>query len=431
MILDNRAKMGRYLRISILWILAIMTLMRLVWMQRRSYDFETQFYSFMTVSITKNNNGCAYNESVGIPKAILKNKDRLTTASIEQKSWFISPYYLKTVGENCKAEVFDAPKNARFNQWSWVAVVFFCALATRLVGMSWLVCLLAVTTLMSRGNFIASIALLGSQINGALFVAILFSSLVLFLRTSSWILLVFFLAMSSIAVTVDKSLFCLTLVPLIISVLTRLFRYHGSEVQPESGELWNWKQLFRLRSGGWAVWNSANRNWLKISWWSGFLTLIQLLALIAVVIFAHDQIYGDLNFERASERMMVLFQTVPLLEMFKNLISEFDIHYLASMTFICIGALYIPSSRGFLGHGCRVFLLFFGLILMSATFFDYLDYTFLNGLIDEGAWQDFSGTLRFQEMIFWTEPVLISLGLCVFWHLLSHDVIVWVRKKFS
>lgn len=213
----------RRLRVVVPLALLVMILMRLVWMQLRSYPVVPDLRASVAVEEAQARYGadCGYDlEAVRGQYAKPEQRTALSLAL----GWIETPGNTALAWVSCRAGLTDVHQFARFNQWMLAATVIAAALLTRFITSSWTVSLIVAAMLLSRGRLLADLGRVSSDSIVFFCVTAFFSCLGHYIRTGSRITLTAAAAVIIVCSLVERAGLALALVMPVALLLGYLYR---------------------------------------------------------------------------------------------------------------------------------------------------------------------------------------------------------------
>lgn len=194
---------SRRVRIALPLILMVMILMRLVWMQLRTYPVVPELRALVSLALLESSDSCSYDRSLPRP-----TEDSAGTAA---RAWTLSPGYVGLGYLGCFADWLDDREFVRINQWLLVLTVFLCALLARFVTSSWTLALIVGAMLMSRGRMLADISRVSIDFVAMVVVTAWMCAQAHFVRTGAVASLAFAVFLALFGAAVDRSLLVLAM----------------------------------------------------------------------------------------------------------------------------------------------------------------------------------------------------------------------------
>jgi hypothetical protein len=211
----------RRLRIIVPLVLLTMILMRLVWMQLRSYPVVIERRAVAAFDYLREavDDSCVF-----VPRTPFSNppRARASTAAaarmrVSVTRWQVSPAYALLAYVGCKEDALDEGKIVRLNQWVFAATVLLATLMTRFMASSWTVSLIVGAMLLSRGRLLAEIGHISIDGLAGLVVTAWLMACTHFLRTGAAASLAVALVVVVAGAQLDRSLAALALaMPLLL-----------------------------------------------------------------------------------------------------------------------------------------------------------------------------------------------------------------------
>ncbi|HYX36544.1 MAG TPA: hypothetical protein VE954_25835 [Oligoflexus sp.] len=169
------------LKSALIITLLSMILLRLVWMDLRSYVITYAPQNRYAFDRSETSGSCRRSFSLR-----QLGPDKPTQGSWERPGWADARLYQSLVLASCRNGVFHDAGFVRYNQGLLISCLVFCVLLTRVMARSWVVGLIVAVALLSRGRLIAA----NGQISGDALIAVGFALWVMclghWLRSGSW-----------------------------------------------------------------------------------------------------------------------------------------------------------------------------------------------------------------------------------------------------
>lgn len=194
--------------------LLVMILMRLVWMDLRSYVITYAPQNRYAFDRSEVSGSCRRSFSL---RQI--GPDRPVQGSWERPGWADAWIYQGLVLASCRNGVFHDAGFVRYNQGLLIASLMLCVLLTRIIGRSWIVGLVVAVALLSRGRLISS----NGQISGDALLGLGLSAWAMliahWLRSGSiWILLLSYVMVGALMSLEPSFVFIGLAPPLLLAV---------------------------------------------------------------------------------------------------------------------------------------------------------------------------------------------------------------------
>lgn len=211
---------GRDLKRFVFIILFIMILMRLVWMQLRSYPVTIHPRAAISIAAIESTSPLVrsptYSESRNMPP-------------------LESPLLRIATGALWETGAVAHERFVRMNQWLVAGIALLSVLLTRFISGSWLFAMAVGAALMSRGRLIAAVGEVGTQLWLSAFVMMWLSNLAHFIRSGSSTPLVISFGAMLVLAWADWSMMGLFLVwPLVLALG---FTYRAAILKPAMVQL--------------------------------------------------------------------------------------------------------------------------------------------------------------------------------------------------
>ena len=460
----------RNLRIAIPLLLLTTILMRLVWMQLRSYPVVHDARVILAKEHASQESACALDAA----KVAKTGGDWRWRGDPESliSAWLTSPGLIWATRLACPLGLLGDRQVLRLNQWLLVATVLLATLMSRFLTSSWTVSLIVAGMLMSSGGLLADLGRVSADWLLTFSVTLWMTCLAHYLRSGSIATLagaILALVMGSLF---DRSLVVLSLAMPVVLLVGFVYRRQlarpmiqrmrlvnrrlmalaatsdGSpDVEIESffgriGASVRWMlgmeftrreamgytpsftrgTLFRTLVVPFPLWAYHRRRWLRLLavWLLAFMILAGLAASMAFVFEdsaaptseALLKLWGLLRQPRLPGHFLDLWILTAL--------ERIDLHLAVSLLMLVICAWQSPASglNGFL-EATWVALAGFSLLALAALAFDALDAQLIEHLDLVGRralWTLAFGTRGFMQ---WWEPVILTLGVAGAYNLMN------------
>lgn len=457
-------------------VLIVMILMRLVWMQLRTYDLVMDDDAMLTIfALTESYpEACAQSNASDHKQAKVIREVPVNVPLSKTSSWFVSlglAAYAYLWG--CSEGTLELERLLRSNQWIFVAVVAVATLMVRIVTASWVVSLVASVVLLSRGRMISGISEINTNLILSLIVTVWFMWCTHFFRSGSRGSLIAAMATAVIGSFFEAGLVFLTCsVPLLL-VLGYFFRryfsepillrfqaekerisamvrrgklrsYEGSvilgaislvvrkilgeeEPQPRSYR----KSPVDLSSGSllgtmsvpFALWAFQFRRWWRISlaWFAvGALAIIVAGGSKLATLAVFDELFVG-SYDVREAIVQINGFGAQWLKLFSLRIGSFiDLHVGVSFAVIIFCAFQSPA-KGLISFWESSWLLIatFVTVCLGSACFELVDLALLNSLIQK----EFDILSRTSAVALACEPTILALGVAGGYHLIK----VWLK----
>ncbi len=193
-----------------------MILMRLVWMDIRTYPPFYPPQNRVMVAESQRSDGCIRSFDIRQKQALVRSEEW-----VSRPSWGGSFLYKAIVHASCRSQSFDEQVFIRYNQGFLIATVFFAALLTRLLTSSWIVALLVAVALLSRGRLIASNGNVSPELAMSALLMLWAACLAHWLRSGSSLILLGSSAIAGILASLEPSFLPLVFVIILLYGLLR------------------------------------------------------------------------------------------------------------------------------------------------------------------------------------------------------------------
>lgn len=203
----------RRLRLAIPLILLCAILMRLVWMQLRSYTILQDARSLIAIEslVRDKESVCRYERSQ--PSDLRSSFAGTATKELGIRAWLTSPGHVLLARLACHSGTLADRYALRMNQWLLVATVFMATLMARFLTSSWTVSLIVAGMLMSRGVLLADLGRISPDWILTFLVTAWMTSLAHYLRTGALVSLLGAVSTVVVAATFERGMVVLSLVP--------------------------------------------------------------------------------------------------------------------------------------------------------------------------------------------------------------------------
>jgi hypothetical protein len=169
------------LKSALILTLLCMILLRLVWMDLRSYVITYAPQNRYAFDRSEASGSCRRSFSL---RQI--GPDRPAEGSWERPGWADAKLYQSLVLASCRNGVFYEAGFVRYNQGLLIACLVFCVLLTRIMARSWVVGLIIAVALLSRGRLISANGQISADALMAAGFALWALCLAHWLRSGSW-----------------------------------------------------------------------------------------------------------------------------------------------------------------------------------------------------------------------------------------------------
>ena len=469
------------LRIIVPLILLVMILMRLVWMQLRTYPTFVEPRALISLDVWHRLSGlgCASERRLG-EVAKQPPEDRLyLEAALD---WMASPGFAVVGLASCGVNSLELRKAIQVNEWILAATVMVAALMTRFITSSWTMALIVGAMLLSRGRLLADIGMVSADYPAMLLVTTWLAASAHFLRTGALVSLAAAVVAAVLAALFDKSMVVLALaMPILLFVgfayrrrLARpvIRRLRGTrrrlrELTPRGGPVWpagdevesgfgrfarslrwvfgmefppldaegRWRpsyargSLFRTINVPFLLWAYWRRRWLKLAclWFGVFAVTLGLLVLVGFVLGGPADGTGLLRLahgfgatlERADFRTAWASAFRP----------RVDLHLAISFLILLLCAFQSPAAGLSSFLECTWLVLVVALLLAGSAFLaDAADLSIRHGLALRGITAPLIAVLEPRRVLLWLEPALLSLGVAGIYNLMK-VLDTWIAEK--
>lgn len=445
-------------RAIILIILLSMALMRIVWMQFRSYPISSNLRSSTTVKMVINNSdSCSI-----VKKDEYKPIELASPEFVASSNWLVSPGYSLLIDDSCKKGFLNIDALLEWNQIFTVLASVFIAFLVRFLTSSWLFAVIIALSLLSRGELLIRHGQITYDGLLMFLITCWFTFAAHFLRTAASVSLLgmivcffggilvdrsfialglgftFFVAFSltyrrgiafspqvesSASSTTNKNQedkksrtsFVALLASLARSLNSRAFRDSrgiGKITKFDAGRVFSRGSAFKTLDAPFTIWCFQNRRWLKlILGWLALTILAGSTHLIAEwQMFQLGTVENYFTLKKIALLQLGEVSSAYFPEWFKLQFEFSDIFAYLSMAMIVL-SLCLKSHfelihvKEFLGLFFVTFILLLILSFLSDTLYTNLFFS-----ISQQAAQSNSNYEIFSQVLYWIEPVLLSLG---------------------
>lgn len=453
-----------------------MILMRLVWMQLRTYPVTTQPRAVISFELLKRTTGavCEYGRPRLLIADILPSPDAAETKGLQQNvdmvlGWLASPAYMAFGFFACQGEVLEDRSATKMNQVLLGTTVLAAVLMARFLTSNWAVSLIVAAMLLSRGHLLGEIGNLSPNFPIMTTVTVWLAAAAHYIRTGSTFSLSAVLLLSLLGVLFDESLVALALTPpLLLSVgllwrkrlaaplLQRLrgtgrrrrvlrrdpWHQEDSEVETRFGRLAaSFRWLLGLDfppvpAGPWRpgygrggllktievpfpLWIFWRRRWLKLGvGWLGVSLGVVLLLYGCRLLLVEEGLWANL---RVALEWHNLLQARPILVTWLwQQVGLIDLHLAASFLLIGCCAFQSPAAGlpGFL-ESVWVALGLSVVLAVSAYHSDWIDAAVVLTSANSGAPRSLLSAIEPRQIALWLEPSVLSLGVAGIYNLMK------------
>lgn len=462
----------RRVRVAIPLLLLTTILMRLVWMQLRSYPIEGDARVIIAREeiATDGHDTCRTSERAkAIPRSTVtagKMPERLIRA------WLISPGLVWFTDMKCRNGMLSDHDALRINQGLLIGTVLLAALMSRFLTSSWTVALIVAGMLMSRGGLLAHLGRVSADWLLTFCLTLWMTCLTHYLRSGSLAAMcgaVFAVIFGSLF---DRALIALSLsmpVVLLFGFFVRrqltgplihrmrqvnrrwralspttaatpdmetesfLGRVSGSvrfmlgmefPSRAATGSISSFQRgtLFKTLDVPFPLWVYRHRRWLRLAsvWLLVFATTVGLSVLgFAVILHPAGAVLPEL------QKLRSMLQAGGLPNHFPDLwtllaLERIDLHLAMSLLVIVVCAWQSPAA-GLSGFLEAIWLVLVGFVLIAAAVFilDTLDARLIERLPFQGRRALWTLAFGPREFMLWWEPVLLSLGVAGIYNLMK------------
>jgi hypothetical protein len=229
-----------------------MILLRLVWMDLRSYVITYAPQNRYAFDRSETSGSCRRSFSLR-----QLGPEKPNQGSWERPGWADARLYQNLVLASCRNGVFHEAGFVRYNQGLLIACLVFCVLLTRVMARSWVVGLIVAVALLSRGRLIAA----NGQISGDAMLAVGFALWAMcighWLRSGSWWVYLGSYAVVAALMTLEPGTALIGFAPPLVlaawrPILRRRMQRPALPAEPVSRDvkLWKrWGELLNLSLG--------------------------------------------------------------------------------------------------------------------------------------------------------------------------------------
>jgi hypothetical protein len=229
-----------------------MILLRLVWMDLRSYVITYAPQNRYAFDRSETSGSCRRSFSLR-----QLGPEKPSQGSWERPGWADARLYQVLVLASCRNGVFHEAGFVRYNQGLLIACLVFCVLLTRVMARSWVVGLIVAVALLSRGRLIAA----NGQISGDAMIAVGFAFWAMcighWLRSGSWWVYLVSYGVVAALMTLDPGAALIGFAPPLVLAAWRPILRRKQERLPEAAEpisrdvkLWKrWGEFLNLSLG--------------------------------------------------------------------------------------------------------------------------------------------------------------------------------------
>lgn len=413
------------------FVLLVMALMRLIWIQLREYPPELVPRSAIAIESLslKSLPNCKLGQ--------LKDKEgRHLSSSLEeaQRSWLLSPGFALLAKESCKKAVFHHRSFVTLNQNMLALTVFLAVVASRFLTGGWMMPLVIAVALLSRGRMITSIGTISPDLLVTCLTTLYSLFMIHFIRTGWKASIGLSLVASFLLGAAEPSLYTVSIaIPIIIAFWRAVFlapASHDGELgleQYRSNSLFSLWGRLRTRLGmhrfsefyqgseeeqarpftpltmPFSCWILFHKRWL-------FLGLVSLVCGI-IILYTGGRVSGlfPLLSTFRPESILIGPLNAPVMTWVTALRSPLDIDLICAIASISIGIIS-PRDKCLPGYTdvCASIAMLLGIVILGSFFFDLLDINYLKELSSHRVWIE---GFRAPKIFIWFEPILITLGI--------------------
>ena len=377
-----------------------MILMRLVWMQLRSYPVMIDMRSLAgLVSGESQPYGCEIPESLrGLWIEEFAFKPNALVA--KQGNWFSSPGFVRLGRAACNRGVVNTEFFIRNNQWLLIASVFGMVLATRFMTGSWLMSLLVGVILMSRGRLITGIGHLSIEQLLMPICVFWLVSMVHFVKTASWSIFFIHLFFSGFLIMNEPAFVVVPFITAIFWGLGNTNRKAGESAGLTDGP----GNFLRPLDISFKDWLSQRAHRFKVVG----LLLATVAACFILGLISFNKMLGVL-----SDGSLYNADINPdwYREWMQQWLSPIDTDLIVSFAVIGLTA-FLPIRWSLVGLGSitRLFVAVITAVTVMSLGLDLLDYTYIYSLDSEINKNFIEIWGRAPSVILWVEPIVLSFG---------------------
>lgn len=413
------------------FILLMMALMRLIWIQLRDYPPAVTPRNAIAIESLPLHSF----QECKVRHLTEDDQDYIFDVLLaEQREWLLSPGFAYLVNESCKSKKLSFNEFVTINRNIFSLIIFIAALASRFLAGGWMMSLITAVALLSRGRMITSIGSVSSELLTALCISAFFLFLIHFVRTGSKISMIFTIACNLAAGICEPSLYLICIgIPLIIiswrSVLlapTAHIRDENIESDTSISSFIIWRKLSsRLGMHRFSKFYRGSEKesvrfvaplTLPISTWILFerrwivYTLLASIGSIIVLVLG-TKISGIIQIIEGirPDEFMTGVHRATIYLWLNEVYSTIDIDLICSLITISIGA-FSPKDKCLPGYSdvCNVTLLIFSITILGSLSLDFLDLIFLKSMNYQLNWMDDN---RATKIFAWFEPIFITIGI--------------------
>lgn len=408
--------------------LVLMALMRLIWIQLRSYPPLLEGRTRVAIeSLPLQGHSHCY-----IAPPLVENSLDVPLTQ-EQRKWLISPGFAHLVDYACRGGRFQPRTFVTLNQNMLAFIVFLCVVASRFLTGGWMMPLIISVTLLSRGRLITQIGDISSQYLTTTVFTMFTVCLIHYVRTG-WIpAMLIFVAVGALLAMTEPALAPLVLILPFLHFYWRMIQSRPiTDFQPSSPDPNKQKGFGLLLKLGYKIgihrfpefgkgredqigralspllmpvstWVLYRKRWLKF----GAISL-------AAALFMQYICLGSLNYPgfllNHLDQLNIRFLNSALVNAwFDGFLSPLDVDLAVAFIVLFIGLLS-PKSKALPGYIdiCTSLLLLLLLTILTTFIFDSLEFSYLQALGVESGW-----TLGYRApmILHWFEPIIITAGI--------------------
>ncbi len=455
-------------------VLLVMILMRLVWLQLRSYNLDGSYRGLVSVYYeTKDTMGGCIPEQQQGGGALLSEFQLMKDLQAKPKYQRVaSPGFQVLTRLLCSHGQLVLRDFLRLNQWVFLISIFFATCFVRLLTRSWILAMATTTVLLSRGHLIANIGEISYDGVLMMLVTAWMAVLVHYFRSGARATLVFLSLIVIVGSMFDLVFVILPLSLCVVLVLGFVLRryllqpviarfrsekkriqtiietggirlYEGGVINgavatilqwlvnrpkvPDESTRDIWQVEAKMRFLGsltqpFALWVYQNRRWLKLLA-VAFGTIVT-AGLVGMVVMRHVYDIGGWRHVASAELWTWARDWLA------GLLYPLDLHYAVCLTIIILCAVQSPAL-GLPNVFEATWVLIFAILFMATAslVLDLMDLTILNSIESSvGRWSILAWT-RSTKVFVWFEPTVLSFGLAGFYQLITVGEQSSLRRK--
>jgi hypothetical protein len=142
---------------------------------------------------------------------------------------------------------------------------------------------------------------------------------------------------------------------------------------------------------------------------------------IVYMVLAYQSVFGDINFTLLLDRLKAYYESSYFMFDSSDSYKFIDLHYLSSLILVAGCAIRGSLNRN-LVWACRILFVAGFAVICSSVFIDCIDSIFFNSSFKGQVEMKQFLAPTFDDALYWSEPILISLGIAVLCQLVTSDM---------